>query len=88
MLRWKGEARFELDHARRKMTRHLLSALVLPQGSSSRHIGTCCGTPAAFALANARHDTRSLQAFLGHKNIQHTVRYSELAPDRFKDFRR
>jgi integrase len=39
-----------------------------------------------FALANAGHDTRSLQAYLGHKNIQHTVRYTELAPDRFKDF--
>jgi integrase len=39
-----------------------------------------------FALANKGHDTRSLQAYLGHKNIQHTVRYTELAPDRFKDF--
>ena len=39
-----------------------------------------------FALANKGHDTRALQAYLGHKNIQHTVRYSELAPDRFKDF--
>jgi integrase len=39
-----------------------------------------------FALANAGHDTRSLQAYLGHKNIQHTVRYTELAPDRFKGF--
>jgi integrase len=39
-----------------------------------------------FALANAGHDTRSLQAWLGHKNIQHTVRYTELAPDRFKNF--
>jgi type 1 fimbriae regulatory protein FimB len=39
-----------------------------------------------YALANAGHDTRSLQAYLGHKNIQHTVRYTELAPDRFKDF--
>jgi site-specific recombinase XerD len=28
----------------------------------------------------------ALQAWLGHKNIQHTVRYTELAPDRFKDF--
>jgi site-specific recombinase XerD len=27
-----------------------------------------------------------LQAWLGHKNIQHTVRYTELAPYRFKDF--
>jgi integrase len=39
-----------------------------------------------YALANAGHDTRSLQAWLGHKNIQHTVRYTELAPDRFRDF--
>jgi peptidoglycan/xylan/chitin deacetylase (PgdA/CDA1 family) len=39
-----------------------------------------------FALANAGHDTRALQAWLGHRNIQHTVRYAELAPDRFKDF--
>jgi integrase len=39
-----------------------------------------------YALANAGHDTRSLQAWLGHKNIQHTVRYTELAPDRFKGF--
>ena len=39
-----------------------------------------------YALANAGHDTRALQAWLGHKNIQHTVRYTELAPDRFKSF--
>jgi site-specific recombinase XerD len=40
-----------------------------------------------FALANKGHDTRApLQAYLGHKNIQHTVRYTELSPDRFKDF--
>jgi site-specific recombinase XerD len=39
-----------------------------------------------FKLANDGHDTRALQHYLGHKNIQHTVRYSELAPDRFKDF--
>jgi type 1 fimbriae regulatory protein FimB/type 1 fimbriae regulatory protein FimE len=39
-----------------------------------------------FALANRGHDTRSLQAYLGHKNIQHTVRYTELSADRFKEF--
>ena len=33
-----------------------------------------------YALANKGHDTRSLQAYLGHKNIQHTVRYTELSP--------
>ena len=39
-----------------------------------------------YALANAGHDTRALQAWLGHKNIQHTVRYTELAPYRFRSF--
>jgi site-specific recombinase XerD len=39
-----------------------------------------------YALANRGHDTRALQAYLGHKNIQHTVRYTELSPTRFKNF--
>ena len=39
-----------------------------------------------FALANKGHDTRALQAYLGHRNIQHTVRYTELSSGRFKDF--
>ena len=39
-----------------------------------------------FALANKGHDTRALQAYLGHRNIQHTVRYTELSPTRFKNF--
>src|SRR5438874_5965463 len=39
-----------------------------------------------FALANAGHDTRAIQAYLGHRNIQHTVVYTELAPDRFRCF--
>jgi hypothetical protein len=39
-----------------------------------------------YKLANQGVDTRSLQHYLGHRNITHTVRYSELSPDRFKDF--
>jgi integrase len=39
-----------------------------------------------YKLANDGVDTRSLQHYLGHKNIQHTVRYTELAPDRFRGF--
>src|SRR5262249_38432220 len=39
-----------------------------------------------FALANRAHDTRAIQAYLGHRNIQHTVRYTELSPTRFRDF--
>lgn len=37
-------------------------------------------------LANEDHDTRSIQQDLGHKNITHTVRYTQLSPERFKNF--
>jgi type 1 fimbriae regulatory protein FimB/type 1 fimbriae regulatory protein FimE len=39
-----------------------------------------------YKLANDRHDTRAIQDWLGHRSIQHTVRYTELSPTRFKDF--
>ena len=39
-----------------------------------------------YKLANDGHDTRALQAYLGHRNIQNTTRYTALAPDRFKNF--
>ena len=39
-----------------------------------------------YALANAGHDTRAIQDLLGHRNITHTVRYTEFSPTRFKDF--
>jgi type 1 fimbriae regulatory protein FimB/type 1 fimbriae regulatory protein FimE len=39
-----------------------------------------------FKLANDGQDTRAIQHDLGHKHIQHTVRYTELGHDRFKDF--
>jgi integrase len=39
-----------------------------------------------YALANRGHDTSALQAYLGHKNIRPTVRYTERSPTRFKKF--
>jgi integrase len=65
--------------------------------STMRRLGERAGLPfpihphmlrhaCGYALANRGHDTRSLQAWLGHRNIQHTVRYTELSPDRFRDF--
>lgn len=36
-----------------------------------------------YYLANRGIDTRTIQAYLGHNNIQHTVRYTDLAPERF-----
>jgi type 1 fimbriae regulatory protein FimB/type 1 fimbriae regulatory protein FimE len=49
------------------------------------HVHMCrhfCG----YALAAKGHDTRAIQDWLGHKSIQHTVRYTELSPTRFKGF--
>lgn len=39
-----------------------------------------------FKLANDGHDTRAIQHYLGHKNIQHTVMYTQMSPERFKGF--
>ncbi len=39
-----------------------------------------------FKLANDGQDTRALQHYLGHKNIQHTVQYTELTSKRFDKF--
>jgi len=39
-----------------------------------------------YKLANDQHDTRAIQLFLGHTNIQHTVKYTELAAGRFQNF--
>ena len=37
-----------------------------------------------YKLANDGQDTRAIQHYLGHKSINSTVRYTALAPDRFR----
>jgi len=39
-----------------------------------------------YYFANQGKDTRSLQDWLGHKSIQHTVRYTQLSAERFRDW--
>jgi site-specific recombinase XerD len=39
-----------------------------------------------FYLTNKGVDTRALQQYLGHRNIQHTVRYAELTPAAVSEF--
>jgi integrase len=64
--------------------------------SRSMRIGERAGLPflvhvhmlrhaCGYAMANAGHDTRLIQDWLGHRAIQHTARYTELSPLRFKD---
>ncbi len=39
-----------------------------------------------YKLANDGRETRAIQLYLGYKNIQHTVRYTELSGEQFKNF--
>jgi type 1 fimbriae regulatory protein FimB/type 1 fimbriae regulatory protein FimE len=66
----------------RKLVTRAGQAAGLPFPAHPHMLRHACG----FKLANDGHDTRALQHYLGHKNIAHTVRYTELAPDRFKTF--
>jgi len=66
----------------RKMVMRLGRAAKFDVAIHPHMLRHACG----YKLANDGVDTRSLQAYLGHKNIQHTVRYTELSPTRFKDF--
>lgn len=54
----------------------------LPLSVHPHMLRHACG----FYLASRGFDTRAIQAYLGHKNIQHTVRYTEMSPKRFQDF--
>jgi type 1 fimbriae regulatory protein FimE len=58
------------------------SALARPAKMPFDMLRHACG----YKLANQGVDTRALQHYISHKNIQHTVRYTELSPERFKDF--
>ena len=47
---------------------------------------TCCATAAAMRWPITATIPARIQDWLGHRSIQHTVRYTELSPTRFKDF--
>ena len=66
----------------RKMITRAGQAAGIPFPVHPHMLRHACG----YKLANDGHDTRSIQQYLGHKNITHTVRYTELAPGRFNDF--
>lgn len=42
---------------------------------------------AGYKWANRKKTTCEIQDFLGHRNIQHTVWYTELEPGKFKDWK-
>ena len=64
----------------RKMVARLGEAARFKFGVHPHMLRDACG----YKLANDGVDTRCLQDYMGHKNIQHTVRYTQLSSDRFK----
>jgi type 1 fimbriae regulatory protein FimB/type 1 fimbriae regulatory protein FimE len=65
-----------------KLLNRLSAVAKLPFQAHPHMLRHACG----FKLANDGVDTRALQHFMGHRNIQHTVRYTELRSDRFNGF--
>lgn len=70
------------DDAIRKIVGRAGKEAKLPFTVHPHMLRHACG----YKLAQAGEDTRAIQHYLGHKNIQHTVRYTRLSPDRFKSF--
>ena len=68
----------------RKMMARLGKRAKMPFTLHPHMLRHSCG----FLYANQGKDTRSLQAYLGHRNIQSTVRYTAMAPDRFRGWER
>ena len=70
------------DSSVRKMIAHAGEVAALGFPVHPHQLRHACG----YKLANDKQDTRAIQLFLGHRNMQHTVKYTELAAERFQDF--
>jgi type 1 fimbriae regulatory protein FimB/type 1 fimbriae regulatory protein FimE len=66
----------------RKLLARIGEAAEFPFPVHPHMLRHACG----FALAHDRHDARAIQEWLGHRNIQHTTRYTELTSHRFRNF--
>ena len=66
----------------RKLVQRAAQEAKLPFKVHPHMLRHACG----YKLANDGHDTRAIQQYLGHRNIQNTIRYTQLSPQRFKNF--
>jgi hypothetical protein len=59
-----------------------------PAALGARSVPHCriSGRSCGYKVASDGHDTRAIQACLGHRIIQNTTRYTALTPQRFKEF--
>jgi site-specific recombinase XerD len=69
-----------------RLVRHIIARAGeladLPFKVHPHQLRHACG----YYLAAQGHDTRAIQDYLGHKNIHHTVRYTQMSPQRFENF--
>ena len=69
-----------------RLVRHVVARAGFLAGFAKRvhphQLRHACG----YYLATLGHDTRAIQDYLGHQNIQNTVRYTQLNPSRFESF--
>lgn len=68
-------------HAAQKMLERCATLAELTIEVHPHMLRHACG----YYLANQGLDTRLIQDWLGHRNIQHTVRYTRLNPERFRE---
>ncbi len=66
----------------RKLLSRISEISSLPFSVHPHMLRHACG----YKLVNDGHDVRAIQHYLGHRNIQHTVRYTELASGSFNEF--
>ncbi len=66
----------------RKLLTRISESSSLPFSVHPHMLRHACG----YKLVNDGHDVRAIQHYLGHRNIQHTVRYTELASNSFNEF--
>ena len=70
------------DHAIRKLVERLGKKVGMEIPIHPHMLRHSCG----YKLTNDGQDLRAIQAWLGHKSIQNTTRYTALAPNRFNGF--
>lgn len=70
------------DRTARKIIAHAGILAELPFTVHPHMLRHACG----YYLANKGFDTRAIAEYLGHSSLEHTYRYTAIAPGRFNDF--
>ena len=77
-----SEVKAMIREARKVGRNRVRDSTIIPIRVHPHQLRHACG----YYLASMGHDTRAIQDYLGHKNIHHTVRYTQMSPTRFESF--